>query len=70
MVAQVHASHWVEGSRFMSNKRVERMGTSDSLTKAIFVSLKQLHPGPGLNISLDIENSSTKNFKYYNKGHS
>lgn len=45
MAAQVHASHWVEGSRFMSNKRVERMGTSDSLTKAIFVSSKQLHPG-------------------------
>lgn len=45
MVAQVHRSHWVEGSHFTSNKRVERMGTSDSLTKAIFVSSKQLHPG-------------------------
>ncbi len=45
MVAQVHASHWVEGIHFTSNKRVERMGISDSLTKAIFVSSEQLHPG-------------------------
>ncbi len=43
MVAQVH-SHWVAGSRFMSNKTVERMGTSNSLTKAMFVSSEQLQP--------------------------
>lgn len=60
MVAQVHGSHWLEGNHFTSCNRVERMGTYDSLTKAILSPQSSWSPIDPVHLVLEQQSDGSK----------